>query len=298
MTIGVVSALISALLWAWASTRFQPLVQRHGSLACNLFKTLIGTSLFWLLTLALLAGDSVFEGMGDQEATLLLVSGFLGMALGDWAYFISIHRVGVRQATLLHGTTPVFLLAANLLGVGRTLGILQIVGVLLVVIGVLDVTRRRAGRSPDASPAHFRSGILFGLLAAIAQATGIIVAADPASRCHAAPVSALRLSGAAVGLLGIAIVSGQLRPALVFFRDRESRTRALEPVLVGTVVGVLFMTVAIARADPAIAGTLLSLTPVFAIPVSRLLLREAIHPATLVGTAVACVGVALIAAQL
>jgi drug/metabolite transporter (DMT)-like permease len=294
-SLGVGAALASSALWAWASTRFTPLITHHGPFAVNLFKTVIGAMLFWsTATILGLTGSSVFAGCTPDAVGWLVVSGLIGLAVGDYCLLASIGRIGVRQAILLHATAPLWLLLLNLAGTGPTLRAPQIAGIVLVVAGVMDVTRRRT-RSAHLSGNRIRGGIILGLLAAVAQAVAIQTSKGPTVACESAVVvSAVRLTGAIVGLVIVAAATRQLGSFIGLLRHRRDRARAVEPVLIGTFLGVLCMTVAINATHEAVAGALLSLTPVFAVPISCWLLGEPIRWQTLIGTCVAAAGVALI----
>ncbi|MEE2711774.1 MAG: DMT family transporter [Planctomycetota bacterium] len=293
--LGVGAALLSSALWAWASTRFTPLIRNHGPFAVNLFKTIGGAALFWLTTAILsLSGSDVFAGCTPEMAGLLIASGLIGLAFGDYCLLAAIDRVGVRQATLLHATAPLWLLFLNLAGAGQPLRGIQVTGILLVVIGVMDVTRRRT-RGAGTDSRRVRGGIILGLLAAVAQAVAIQISKGPTVACEsAAVVSAVRLTGAIVGLVVVAAGTRQIGAFMGLVTDRRDRQRALGPVFFGTFLGVLCMTVAIDASHEAVAGALLSLTPVFAVPISRLVLGEPMRWQTLIGTCVAAGGVAMI----
>ncbi|MAG59059.1 MAG: hypothetical protein CMJ83_22455 [Planctomycetes bacterium] len=292
--VGVIAALGSSCLWAWSSTRFQPIVAKHGALACNMFKATLGTA-FFVVALAILAGfTDVLHDLDARSTWALVASGVIGMSLGDWAYFATIQRLGVRQATLLHGTAPLFLLGFDRFG-EEALGTGQIVGLILVVLGVLGVTLRRAEGTTE-RPARFRTGLMFGLLAALAQALGVQIASEPAHACDPLTVSTLRLGSASIGLFFLGAVGGRLRTMLSVFRDSATRIRAIEPVFLGTFLGVLTMSIAMGATPPAVAGALMSTTPIFVIPMSWWLLGEPVRGSTLFGTCVAALGVALISA--
>jgi drug/metabolite transporter (DMT)-like permease len=269
-------------------------VQTFGAYACNLYKAVVGMLLLWLLALAFLPLGS-FERCSLTDIALLLASGAVGMAVGDYFYFAAIQRVGVRQASLLHATNPLFLLLWSLsFASGDSLHLVEIAGVLLVVGGVVDVTRRREPAVLGIKR-HFASGVVFGLAAALGQAIGLLIAKGPVDTCHPTFASAVRLTGAAGSLLLASLLTGRLHAGLRIFRNPDARRRSLEPVFLGTFLGIACMTIAISSAKPAVAGALLSLTPVFVIPVSRWLLLEPIRPATLIGTCIAVSGVVLLA---
>ena len=96
------------------------------------------------------------------------------------------------------------------------------------------------------------------------------------------------------GLVIIAALLGQIPNFLKLLRERDGGRRAVEPIFLGTFLGVLCMTVAIDESPEAVAGAILSLTPVFAVPLSYWLFGEPVRWQTLIGTCIAAGGVALI----
>ncbi len=292
--LGVIAALGSCMLWAWSATHFQPAVRRWGPFSCGLFKTFLATMLFGLTALALSANQPMPWGTRDDGWALAL-SGFLGMALGDWALLAAIGHLGVRQAMLIHGTSPVFLLLWSVLGPGDPLGIPDITGIVLVVGGVSMVTVAQ-GLEPTHTPKGRALGILFGFLAAVGQAAGILIAKDSFTGFHIISASGIRLAGALTGLLVIQLLRGRLRLSVSLMMRREMWSVLLRPAFVGTYLGVLLMMTAINNTPAAVAGALLSTTPLFVIPFAFSILGERTRWPVLLGTAVAVAGVATISA--
>lgn len=293
--IGILAALASCTCWAWSSVRFAPLVAEHGPFAVNLFK-----AGFALLVLAValpleLDLDTAWP-IEAEELTTLLLSGFVGMALGDWAYLQAMRRTGVREATLLHGTNPVFLLLYGLLGFGHALVGAEIAGVLLVVAGTSLVVTARAPAGPGGRAAR-GVGLAFGLLAALGQAGGIVLSKPALPPEGGVPVllgTAIRLVGAVCGLLVIAALRGRLQGALGHLRDPVLWRRASFPAFVGTFLGVRLMMLAISESKSAVAGALLSLTPLFVLPIAWHRLGERFGPRVVFASAVAVGGVVLL----
>ncbi|HGY90924.1 MAG TPA: DMT family transporter [Planctomycetes bacterium] len=292
--LGVIAALGSCMLWAWSATHFQPAVRRWGPFSCGLFKTLLATILFGVTALALSLDKSLPLGSpGDGWA--LALSGFVGMALGDWALLAAIGHLGVRQAMLIHGTSPVFLLLWSVLGPGAPLGGFDMAGIVLVVTGVSMVTVAQ-GQEPTRTPHGRALGILFGFLAAIGQAAGILIAKDAFTGFHVISASGIRLAGALTGLLAIQLLRGRIGLSLSLMVRREVWSVLFRPAFVGTYLGVLLMMTAIDNTPAAIAGALLSTTPLFVIPFAFSILGERTRWPVLLGTAVAVAGVATISA--
>lgn len=283
---GVASALLATLLWSWSSVLFSPRVGRHGAIAIGLAKSGIAAVLAFA-TLAL-AGQSLPSG---RHAALLALSGVVGMGLGDMAYLRGLRDAGVRQTTLLHSTAPLYLLAYSALA-GSGIRGTTIAGVLCMTAGAMDVTRRRLRGPGTLHPRPVR-GMVMGVLAAVCQAGGILLAKDATHAAGPVGASAIRLASAALFtalFLAAARITGASRPVLGW----QALKDAALPSFFGTYLGVMAMMAAIRFTEPPVAAALLSLTPLFAIPMSYRLLGEPIRPEVIPGSLLCVLGAILI----
>lgn len=288
-TFGASAAILSCLLWSWSIIKFQPALEQLGASACNYLKAMIASIIFVMATIILvLVFDVEFPPLDD--ALLLVVSGIAGMALGDLAFFGAIKRLGAREAALLHATAPIFLLAFALCVDPAGLKILEYIGVIAVVIGVLDVTSQQKDSNPEKRGQH-RLGVVFGLGAALGQAVGILISAAPAARSHFIPASMLRIVGAMMAMAVIFALRGRAKDLVRVTIQAQSWKLALLPSVVGTFLGIATMTVAIQMLKPAVSGALLALTPVFLVPMAFILLGQRVGMRALFGTVMAVGGV-------
>ena len=289
LTLGISFGLSTTALWAWASVVFQGVVHRHGALGCSVFKTVVATAMFWgaVGLWGALGGVSL---PGCEDALILMATGIAGMTLGDLAFFGAISAVGVRQATLLQGTSPVFLLAFSFLA-GEPPREVQQLGIALVVLGVWSVTRSRRLRLPSVSVGR---GVLLGLSGALGQAVAVHFSHGPLTRCDALSGSAFRLLGATLGFVAILPAMGRVRWGIEILSRRALYRDALPAVFLGTFVAVCLQSLAIRNAPPAVSGTLLSLTPILVLPISAFMLKRGIPVAALLGSLIAFAGVVLL----
>jgi drug/metabolite transporter (DMT)-like permease len=149
---GELAALSAAVIWAVASVVYTG-VGRHMSPALlNLAKGLVAVGLLGLsLGLRGLGPDSVAQLPG-WSVGLLLLSGVIGIGLGDTAYFYGLNWIGPRRTLVLESLSPVLtaLFAWGALGERLSLG--AIAGIGLTLGGVVWVTLERVppdGGSPD-----------------------------------------------------------------------------------------------------------------------------------------------------
>ncbi|MCB9830884.1 MAG: DMT family transporter [Planctomycetes bacterium] len=282
------AALFSCFLWSMSILMFQPLLRRHGAPGCNLYKSCVASLLF-ALTSAVLLAAGVATMPNARDAGMLLCSGLVGMAIGDFAFFESMVRIGARQTTLVQSTSPVFLLLFSIWNPDEQMGRVEIIGVVLVVLGVMEVTRRQRFREPTAGKAMI-AGTLLALVSALAQAIGIILSKEALADSHPVLASNCRLLGAALGMYLGMLLLGRHRRAVAVFRDRAFLKDAFTPAFLGTYLGILTMMFAIGAGKTAVAGALLSLTPVFMVPVAAWREKTRIDWGILFGTCVAGTG--------
>ena len=292
-SIGFAGALGAALLWAFTLTQFQGVVRNHGAFPCNFFKSVAATAMFWLTLLALTLFSPWTRSPITSDIILLMVSGIAGMAFGDLALFIAIRHVGARQATILHSTSPIFLVGMTFLALDESLSTLELLGISLIVGGVLEVTRLQ-GRVVEVTKEATWRGVGWGLAAALGQAAGILLARDALQRCDFMSGATWRLTGAVIGQIVVLLVMGQFGRAIHVMTSAELWRCMILPTFLGTYCGIICMMLGITYAKAAVVGSLMALTPVFLVPFSVLLLGERFDTRILLGTIIAVVGVIVI----
>ena len=109
--IGELAALSASCCWAVGSHLFGR-IGRSGEVppgAMNLGKCLAALAFFFATALVVGAiGGHIVPTASPRAIGWLTASGFVGLALGDGAYFQSIVSIGVRRGLLLLSTAPVF----------------------------------------------------------------------------------------------------------------------------------------------------------------------------------------------
>lgn len=294
--LGVLAGLGSTTIWAYSLVLFERGLTAYGAFTCNLFKACVGAALFWLVVVA--GGtDGDFGFGGGFALAMLVVSGMVGMAFGDYAYFACIGHLGVRQAALIQGTGPVFLLAWSAANPHERLGPNQLLGVLLVVTGVSAVTWMQRSRRGEGRGRPLR-GFAWGIGAALGQAGGILLTDQALEEFDLATGSAVRLTGAIVGLIALQVLRRRLRATVTVLIATGTWKMLALPSVLATFVGIYFMMIAIRNCPPPVAGAVLSTTPITILPFAHYLRGERISTGVILATGVAVAGVALISAAL
>ena len=95
LPIGEIAALASAACWAVASILWTRQMSVSPPIAMNLFKTGFCLPLF-VITLLLAGRDGPLAGVGGASVGILLISGVIGMSIGDTLYFAGLARIGAQ----------------------------------------------------------------------------------------------------------------------------------------------------------------------------------------------------------
>jgi drug/metabolite transporter (DMT)-like permease len=234
---GEIAALTAALLWAIAATIFARLGDRVTPLVINLTKGFVA---LLLLLATLIALQRPFPTVAPQTVGFLLLSGALGIGLGDTFYFRSLALIGARRSLLIEALAPPLSAVLALIFLGETLSLANVIGILLTLGGVLWVVSERMPSAPGEaistqtstqtateiavqalasdSPAavedlsrqhqnqrqsqHQNHGFIYGLLAALGQAGGAVLSRAGLAETAMDPLwSTLLRLGAGQGLL-------------------------------------------------------------------------------------------------
>ena len=291
---GELAALAAAVVWAIASVLFAQLGRTVSGLTMNALKCIVALVLF-VPTLMWIEGTAWPTGMSDTTVGLLVLSGLIGLTIGDTAYFGSLIRLGPRKALMLTSLTPPITATLGWVFVGEQLGAYSILGMALTIGGVVWVIRERTP-SADATQrvTSDRIGIALGVLGVICQAGGSALTKVAAPEASALGVSIVRLTAGVAGLVVVLTVMRRIQNIVVPMRQPRSAALLIAATFLGTYMGIWLMNAGLLGAKIGIAATLNSTSPIFVLPIAAVVLGERITPRAVLGAVVAIVGVALL----
>jgi len=289
---GEVAALTAALLWAVATILFRRIGRRVPSAELNLLKGLVAMA---LLAAALSVRGSLGAPLPARATGGLLVSGAIGIGIGDTAYFESLRCLGSRLALLLGMLAPPLAGLTAFALLGETLAAPAWLGVGLVVGGVAWVVSEKTPES-DGTKRALGRGIACGVLASLMQALGAVLsrAALVSSDIDVFWSALLRLAaGAVITLFWLA--ARRRRPGLWLRAPDAGRiwTTLLAAAGLGTFLGLALQQFALRLTSAGIAQTLLATSPIFVLPLAALA-RERVSGRAVLGAFVALAGVAML----
>ena len=286
--IGEVAALATGLFWAISVVFFKQLSGLFSPLNLNLWKGIIsvvglGVTLFFVAA-------SIPE---SKNILWLLLSGVIGIGIGDTAFFAALNRMGERSTLLVAETlAPVFTALLAMLWISEMLSVIQWLAIAVILFGVDIVLGARKRKNKNL---HFSlSALSFAAIAALCQAVGAVIGRDVLINSEIEPITAsfIRLSG---GLFLVVIL-------IILFKQpwipKQKLTRKTWLVLfsatfLGTYVAMILQMISFAHAEAAIVQSLFASCIIFSLIIARIQ-GEKVALNAIFGSLICTAGVALI----
>ncbi len=269
--IGEFAALATALSWAVAARIFQQLGQSFTALNLNLWKGVFGIVALLLITQA----NVLTHNYPLELYFWLILSGVIGIGLGDTFFFQALKRIGDSQTILIAETTaPIFTALRAMAWINEWLSWAQWLGVALVLLSVDRVIILRKRNSIAVFSA---SGYFFAALAALCQALGAVVSRDILTRYAIDPFDAslVRLLGGLFILcLLITATQGRWLPRVSGLSVQQKRVLLLHfvaAVVLGTFAGLYLQMLALTHAKAAVVQTLFATSVILSLLVAKVM---------------------------
>ncbi len=289
--------MLTALCWSWTAVFFTLAGKRIGLNNVNLLRLSGAVLLLFSAARFILSGPvaSWYEG---GNIIFIVLSGVIGLAVGDNALFAAMIRFGPRRATLIMACVPIITSFLAFLILGERLAFIAWVGIIITVTGVGWVVLERSANDTSTGSERreeIRKGILLGLLAAFCQAVGLILAKSGMGDT-VTPIAAtlLRMVSGWIGIALLVTVKREWKNLIGAFDDGKAIALTGAGTIVGPFLGVWLSLVSVRYTETGVAATLMGLTPLIVIPWAHLIFKEKISARVWIGTCVAVVGTALI----
>lgn len=294
--IGELAALGAAISWAIAPIMYRSALANCKPVSANIVRCATNAAvLVAILVFAGLAG--LLTDLPLWVIGLTVISGVIGLGIGDTLYMYGLKALGVSRAVPLASSYPLFSFLWSILLLGQSLSVTALAGAVLILLGIYLLTRPKTEEAKVT-----RRVILLGIAASLATAlvwSFSITLMDAA--VMAAHVSSI---GANYALVTVRIASlGLLFLSLSPLIDRDHgfmkmKRRDVMLLCVGGLVanglGWLLMNYSFTQIMSSQAIPISSTSPLFAALAGFLLFHEKATAKTVLGGVAVVVGVALI----
>jgi len=220
---------------------------------------------------------------------LALVSGMLGIGIADTLYFRALNLLGAARVGVIGNLYSPFVIVLSFAFLGERLNALQIAGFALVSVGVLLVTRQRAGKA--VAPGDLRRGVLAGAAAVALMATAIVMVKRVLEGQPLLWVVALRLIGGVLALCMLFALRRRAPAAAPHARPRLRWHVLFLGALLGQYVSMMLWLAGYKYTQASVAAILNETSSVFIVLLAWLFLHEGLSVRKIAGVACTLSGV-------
>ena len=307
---GEIAALTAAFLWAAATLMFGKLGQRISPLVLNGVKGVFAIA-FILLTLlfqSLLRPTVAVEPQHTLplfSLVCLLISGGIGIGLGDTAYFSAVNALGARRALLLETLAPPMTAVLAWIFLSERLSLAAAAGICLTLIGIAWVISERV---PGSTQQVSWLGLKTALVATTCQSVGGVFSRAALVNTAVDPLQSalIRLLAGLIFMGGLVLFKARRRISVaqtaspaqrisphLLFRDRRLLVWVAATAFFGTYLAIWLQQMALKYTAAGIAQSLMATSPLFVLPMA-LALGDRISWRSVCGAIVAMSGVWLL----
>ncbi|SHJ50934.1 Uncharacterized membrane protein [Dethiosulfatibacter aminovorans DSM 17477] len=289
--LGEIAALLTALFWAITSTAFESSARKIGSLNLNLLRLFIG--LAFLSTFTFISRGQLFPTDASSSTWLwLMLSGLVGIALGDLLLMEAFVRIGSRLSMLIYASVPPLSGIMALIFLNEKMTAIQVAGMFVTLAGIASVILVTDGNNKLAFT-HPVAGILLAFGGALGQSAGYIIGKYGIADYDPFSATQIRILSGILTFMILFTLRGQWPDFMKSLKKKEAMMSMTVGSFFGPFLGISMSLYAVQRINPGVASTLISITPIMLIPYAYFIKKEKVTAKEIIGTIIALVGVAI-----
>jgi drug/metabolite transporter (DMT)-like permease len=297
--IGELIALGTAICWTATGLAFQQATRRAGSLAVNLIRLLMAFVIYAVVS-KVTRGLFFPTDASQFNWIWLSISGLVGFVFGDYFLFKSYEHISARIAMLVFSLSPPFAALISWLVLGETMGLQEIIAMLVTLIGIaLVVTEKK--KMDDAAKgikkglqfSFSTKGLVFALLGTIGQSTGLVLSKYGMGDYNAFGATQIRVITGTLGFLILITLIKRWPRVKAASTDAKAMRFMTIGAIFGPFLGVYLSLLALKFTTVGIASTIMAIIPVLIIPPAILLYKEKITVKEVIGAFITVGGVVM-----
>jgi len=290
MMFGIATGLLSSAIYAVSVVVYKSQSDSIRPLAISSIKMWVALAFMTALVVLPIGSEPFY--IPQEALAYLVVSVILGAVLGDFFYLTAQERIGVSYAFPIAMSFPIFTyLLAIAVGLEEPL-LSRSVGILLAVMGVILISKEQ-GQDEDHSVTRNldKFGVGLALLVAILYAMGTILLQVGVEDISPIDGNFVRVAFGSVAFIPLFLVAKH--------RGMPTPSRRTTKIIViaglfGMGLGSLLYVSTVKFVGAAVTSVIGSLSPLFALPISMIFLKERITKVAVVGVVVTIAGVILV----
>jgi drug/metabolite transporter (DMT)-like permease len=286
---GEIAAILTAVCWSVSIIMFRHLGGSFTPMSLTFWKGLLAIS--GLLITLIFSGVPV--SIETQHILWLLLSGAIGIGIGDSAFFAALNRMSESTTLLLTETlAPIMTAILAIVWLSEWLSVSQWIAVAIILFGVDIVIRSRKRKHKMVTVTL--SGFNFAALAALCQAVGAVIGRDVlvTSQLDAVTASLIRLVGGVITVAMFLLFSKGN-----WFPQTQNKYQVWKMLFIatffGTFLAMMFQTYSFANAPAAIVQSIFASSIIFSLLIAYFM-GQKVPTRAFVGSGIALAGIAMI----
>ncbi len=259
--IGILSAFGAATSWTYACFIWRSQTQKYKTIDINLIKNIIA---FLVFTPAFINISSTTE---LKNIFILLVSGIIGIGLGDTFYLKSLQTIGTRKTLSVETLSPLIAAFSGEIFINEDLTIKSWVGIIIVSVSLFIILKKgndfKDENSTFSEKNNFKN-FAFPFLSVLCAVLGGLFSRMVFLQSNLSPfiTTEIRLLGAIIFLITL---KGFKINFFLKNIEKKEKKRFLLSILLGTNIGILLQQIVFKTLPIGIGWALLSTSPVFSL---------------------------------
>jgi drug/metabolite transporter (DMT)-like permease len=290
---GELIALGVAFLWGLAAIIWTAAGEKVSAMELNLTKSVAALG---LVSVSLLLTRIVFVPIPKLSLFLMLLSGVVGIGVGDVAMFAAFQKIGPTRTSMIKLLSPLLVSLGAFLSLNEKLALVDFIGMAVTILGIFMVVSERLPYN-RVIPGQFWAGVGLALIATLAEVAQVVLTHQVLVQTQLDPLwgTFLRLAAAAVFLFLWAALTRQRLGGWLHIPESGRLIKLVSTgVFLGTFIGLWLQQVALKISPAGIAQTFFSSTPLFILLIQSLMQRHLPSPRALGGVLISLVGTTLI----
>ena len=260
--IGIISAFGAAISWTYACFIWRSQTEKYKSIDINLVKNIIA----FLIFLPTFINYSVL--IDSKSIFTLLLSGVIGIGLGDTFYIKSLQIIGTRRTLSIETVSPLLAALSGEIFINENLALRSYIGIVIISISLFILLRQRTNllvnNSTTINEQNNLSIYIFPFLSVLCAVLGGLLSRIVFLESNLSPfqTTEIRLLGAIIFLITIK------KFRINFFLkklDKNDQKRFLLSIFFGTNLGILLQQIVFKTLPLGIGWSLLSTSPIISL---------------------------------
>ena len=303
---GILFAIGASIFWSITVTILKPVTQNISPFLINPIKNSIGFILFFILFIST-STPLWYSHLYNYEYAIILISGALGMVLGDTVFIYALNKIGANRVAIVDSFSPVVIhIYSIILLSNQELSIMQISGFFITIAGLLILTYENDYDDIDYKTKRFGIALVLGAMACTGG--GVVFLKTVLERIAEPGLDGIKLN---LWVTAFRLIPGVVLSWIIFSfqKDRYQLLKPLKdknnyrPLIIASILGP-FLALGCwilgyaFLSKPSVASIIGQTSVIFIVILSWLFLKEKITRLRILSTIFVFIGVILVIVNL